>query len=164
MNNSKPKANAGRGTQVYELPPPELPDGEEGADDAPIIAQDASPAPVNGHPTHPQPPRALTPAEHAQKRWGVDWHEIDVDEGNRLLGDLREEFERAAKIMQQRQRALAVVRCHCGCGKEVIPGMACMSRTLIDQDTRLPYNVYFATQECVRQNNKKQYGMAELIR
>lgn len=106
----------------------------------------------------------LDPREMAHKRWGVDWHNIPVPEGNVLLGDLKEEFERAAKIMQQRQTAALTVICACGCGRTLMPGQACMSRTLRDPATLLPYNIYFATQECVRQQNKKQYGMAEMIK
>lgn len=107
----------------------------------------------------------LDPREMAHKRWGVDWHNIPVPDGNVLLGDLKEEFERAAKIMQQRQTAATMVECACGtCGRKFPPGQACMSRTLRDEKTLLPYNIYFATQECVRQQNKKQYGMAEMIK
>lgn len=107
----------------------------------------------------------LDPREMAHKRWGVDWHNIPVPEGNVLLGDLKEEFERAAKIMQQRQVALSEVECACGiCGRRFLPALACMSRTLRDEKTLLPYNIYFATQECVRQQNKKQYGMVEMIK
>jgi hypothetical protein len=109
-------------------------------------------------------PIKFDPRELAHKRWGIDWHKVPVAEGNQLLGDLKEEFERAAKIMQQRQQAALVVSCHCGCGVELLPGRACMSRTLKDEKTQLPYNVYFATQECVRQQNKKQYGLAEMIK
>jgi len=106
----------------------------------------------------------LDPRELAHKRWGVDWHNIPVSDGNVLLGDLKEEFERAAKIMQQRQKAALTVECACGCGRTLMPGQACMSRTLREEKTLLPYNIYFATQECVRQQNKKQYGLAEMIK
>lgn len=155
------KANAARigtTTAVMELDRPL-------ADE--IEAQDASQSPTNA-PGATAEPRlmdgGLDPREMAHKRWGVDWHNIPVPEGNVLLGDLKEEFERAAKIMQQRQTAALTVICACGCGRTLMPGQACMSRTLRDPATLLPYNIYFATQECVRQQNKKQYGLAEMIK
>lgn len=156
------KANAARigtTTAVMELDRPL-------ADE--IEAQDASQSLTNA-PGAPAESKmmsgGLDPREMAHKRWGVDWHNIPVPEGNVLLGDLKEEFERAAKIMQQRQVALSEVECACGtCGRHFLPALACMSRTLRDEKTLLPYNIYFATQECVRQQNKKQYGMAEMIK
>lgn len=156
------KANAARigtTTAVLELDRPL-------ADE--IEAQGASPTLTNA-PGAAVEPRlmdgGLDPREMAHKRWGVDWHNIPVPEGNVLLGDLKEEFERAAKIMQQRQVALSEVECACGtCGRRFLPALACMSRTLRDPATLLPYNIYFATQECVRQQNKKQYGLAEMIK
>lgn len=151
------KTNAGRighTTEVLELEkPPELPE-QEPEGETPVVAHSNGKLMDGGH----------DPREMALKRWGVDWHHIPVDEGNVLLGDLKEEFERAAKIMQQRQQASLLVICACGCKRELLPGQACMSRTLRDDRTLLPYNIYFATQECVRQQNKKQYGMAELIK
>lgn len=156
------KANAARigtTTAVLELDRPL-------ADE--IEAQDASQSPTNA-PGEAAASKmmsgGLDPREMAHKRWGVDWHNIPVLEGNVLLGDLKEEFERAAKIMQQRQVAAEMVDCACGtCGRRFLPAQACMSQTKRDAKTLLPYNVYFATQECVRQQNKKQYGLAEMIK
>lgn len=164
---SKAKHNAARvPSRVMELNsiPPELPEPESEPEDA-LLAQNASPEPTNALGATTTLSGGLDPKAMALRRWGVDWHAIPVNEGNVLLGDLKEEFERAAKIMQQRQTASLMVECACGtCGRTFAPGMACMSRTLRDPKTLLPYNIYFATQECVRQQNKKQYGLAEMIK
>ena len=115
------KSNAGRlvqdRTTVMELErPSDMPNETESEG---LLAEDASPEPTNasGAPAEPRlMAGGLDPRELAHKRWGVDWHNIPVSDGNVLLGDLKEEFERAAKIMQQRQKAALTVECACGCG------------------------------------------------
>src|SRR5262249_9770830 len=89
----------------------------------------------------------------------IDWHTIPVAEGTVLLSELQRTWEHAAKVMQQRQQAAQMVKCHCGCNRRLAPSQACMSKAMRDPATLLPYNVYFATQECVRQHNRKTMGL-----
>lgn len=101
-----------------------------------------------------------TNGKHEVRDWdSIDWHEIPFAEGNLLLGDLQRMWEHAAKVMQQRQVASDVVQCACGCNRTFPPSHACMSMARRDPKTLLPYNVYFATQECVRQHNRKTMGI-----
>lgn len=90
----------------------------------------------------------------------MDWHTVPVEDGVRALADLQRLWEHASKVMQQRQQALAIVACYCGCKRRLYPAQATMSMALRDPSTLLPYNVYFATQECVRQHNRKKMGLA----
>lgn len=104
--------------------------------------------------------KKATNGKHEVRDWDlIDWHNIPMAEGNLLLGDLQRMWEHAAKVMQQRQVAADVVQCACGCNRTFPPSHACMSMARRDPKTLLPYNVYFATQECVRQHNRKTMGI-----
>ena len=127
---------------------------------ATVSARDAkkskkTPPRKNGHTPEPEKP-ALPVSVAVPTNWsGIDWHTISLTEGTVLLSELQRTWEYAAKVMQQRQQAAEMVKCHCGCGRRLAPSQACMSKAMRDPATLLPYNVYFATQECVRQYNRK---------
>lgn len=93
----------------------------------------------------------------------VEWAEIPLEEGNRLLAVLQRDYEHALKVMQQRQIALDIVECHGGCKRTFPPAHACMSMTLREPSTLLPYNVYFCSQECVRQFNRAKQGLPKSV-
>lgn len=119
--------------------------------------------PVAKHPATAKP--KVDAAKKPAINWStINWHTIAYAEGINLLNELQRVHEHAAKVMQQRQVALSEVECYCKCGARFDPAKACMSKALRDPATQLPYNVYFATQNCVRRYNKAVLGMEDLPR
>src|SRR5215472_1457071 len=89
-------------------------------------------------------------------RWSkIDWNKIPYDDALSNLAALREEYERAMKIVQQRTTPPAMLGCHI-CQRPIAPGKYAQVITYRDKSDQLIKNIFFCSASCISKYNKQR--------
>lgn len=91
------------------------------------------------------------------------WNTAPIDQCESRIGQLREEVEKASKIVQQRyaENHNPTYKCDT-CGNSIPSGRWAQQRTRRDLNTGLPISIFFCSQKCISLYNHKVQGTYDL--
>lgn len=90
----------------------------------------------------------------AAARWAkVDWSSLTLDDAMTSLAELREEYERACRAVQQRITVPTVIHCFI-CKHEIPNGKWTQNITYRDRNDGLLKMIYFCSARCISSYNK----------